>query len=260
MGWFRCLITLAEPPLGAQARCLPGKNNPINVPVRPCALPCRTGCLGAQLALGLGVLLQLNDYSKLLGACSLLLVCTYPLLKRVTYWVSAGPLCLSHSCSRACLRHACIDASRACLSEDLSSPLSPEAGSPSSWTLASALRCLCLPVLAGRAPSPDPLSLGGCCLQPQAYLGLTFNWGALLGGAAVQGACDWSVLLPLYAHGVCWTLVYDTIYAHQVRLAQRRLLDPITDMQRIGRPQPGVVCLPPLPKMCVYSASLGRTI
>ena len=53
-------------------------------------------------------------------------------------------------------------------------------------------------------------------MQPQAYLGLTFNWGALLGWAAVQGSCDWAVVLPLYASGVCWTLVYDTIYAYQV--------------------------------------------
>ena len=51
--------------------------------------------------------------------------------------------------------------------------------------------------------------------QPQAFLGLTFNWGALLGWAAVQGTCDWGAVLPLYASGVCWTLVYDTIYAHQ---------------------------------------------
>ena len=51
-------------------------------------------------------------------------------------------------------------------------------------------------------------------LQPQAFLGLTFNWGALLGYAAVHGCLDWQIL-PLYAHGVCWTLVYDTIYAHQ---------------------------------------------
>ena len=55
-----------------------------------------------------------------------------------------------------------------------------------------------------------------CCMQPQAYLGLTFNWGALLGWAAVQGSCDWGAVLPLYASGICWTLVYDTIYAHQV--------------------------------------------
>ena len=53
-------------------------------------------------------------------------------------------------------------------------------------------------------------------MQPQAYLGLTFNWGALLGWAAVQGSCNWAAVLPLYASGVCWTLVYDTIYAHQV--------------------------------------------
>ena len=51
---------------------------------------------------------------------------------------------------------------------------------------------------------------------PQAYLGLTYNWGALLGWAAARGACDWPIVLPLYAAGVCWTLVYDTIYAHQV--------------------------------------------
>ncbi|KAK7340078.1 hypothetical protein VNO77_20771 [Canavalia gladiata] len=92
--------------------------------------------LGFQLLLGLGILLQLNNYSRVLGASSLLLVFSYPLMKRFTFW-------------------------------------------------------------------------------PQAYLGLTFNWGALLGWAAVKGSLDPSVVLPLYASGVFWTLVYDTIYAHQ---------------------------------------------
>ncbi|KAH0587296.1 hypothetical protein H2248_006098 [Termitomyces sp. 'cryptogamus'] len=50
---------------------------------------------------------------------------------------------------------------------------------------------------------------------PQAVLGLAFNWGALLGWSAVAGAVNWAVCLPLYAGGVCWTLVYDSIYAHQ---------------------------------------------
>lgn len=50
---------------------------------------------------------------------------------------------------------------------------------------------------------------------PQAVLGLAFNWGALLGWSAVAGVTNWSVCIPLYAGGVCWTLVYDTIYAHQ---------------------------------------------
>ncbi|KAK6123487.1 hypothetical protein DH2020_042776 [Rehmannia glutinosa] len=92
--------------------------------------------LGFQLLLGLGILLQLNNFSRVLGASSLLLVFSYPLMKRLTFW-------------------------------------------------------------------------------PQAYLGLTFNWGALLGWAAVKGSLDPAVVLPLYASGVFWTLVYDTIYAHQ---------------------------------------------
>ena len=46
-----------------------------------------TGLLGGQLLLGLGVLLQLNDFSKVVGAASLALVFTYPLMKRITFWV-----------------------------------------------------------------------------------------------------------------------------------------------------------------------------
>ncbi|KAI0033785.1 UbiA prenyltransferase family-domain-containing protein [Vararia minispora EC-137] len=49
---------------------------------------------------------------------------------------------------------------------------------------------------------------------PQAVLGLAFNWGALLGWSAVAGAVA-TPALPLYAGGVLWTLVYDTVYAHQ---------------------------------------------
>ncbi|KDQ64714.1 hypothetical protein JAAARDRAFT_235937 [Jaapia argillacea MUCL 33604] len=94
------------------------------------------GFLGMQLTAGLGVLLQLNWYSILLGASSLSVVTIYPFMKRITHW-------------------------------------------------------------------------------PQAVLGLAFNWGALLGWSAVAGTVNWSVCLPLYAGGVCWTLVYDSIYAHQ---------------------------------------------
>lgn len=94
--------------------------------------------LGGQLSLGLAVLLQLNWYSVFLGASSLLLVITYPLMKRVTYW-------------------------------------------------------------------------------PQLILGFTFNWGALLGYSAIKGYVDIPICVPLYLAGVCWTIIYDTIYAHQDR-------------------------------------------
>lgn len=95
--------------------------------------------LSAQLSLGLLILVQLNLQSIVLGACSLGLVVTYPLMKRVTYW-------------------------------------------------------------------------------PQLVLGMTFNWGALLGWCATQGAVNWSACLPLYLSGICWTVVYDTIYAHQDKI------------------------------------------
>ncbi|KAF3341219.1 4-hydroxybenzoate polyprenyltransferase [Carex littledalei] len=51
---------------------------------------------------------------------------------------------------------------------------------------------------------------------PQAFLGLANNWGALLGWAAVNGNLnDFRIFLPVLIAGICWTLVYDTIYAHQ---------------------------------------------
>lgn len=49
---------------------------------------------------------------------------------------------------------------------------------------------------------------------PQAVLGLTFNWGALLGWTAVTGEIGLPAL-ALYVAGLFWTLGYDTIYAHQ---------------------------------------------
>jgi 4-hydroxybenzoate polyprenyltransferase len=74
---------------------------------------------------------------------------------------------------------------------------------------------------------------------PQAWLGLTFNWGALMGFAAATSTFVWHGMfahwngavgfhmdwgnpgsvtlaaLALYAGGVFWTLGYDTVYALQ---------------------------------------------
>jgi 4-hydroxybenzoate polyprenyltransferase len=49
---------------------------------------------------------------------------------------------------------------------------------------------------------------------PQFFLGLNFNWGALIGWAAATGTLGAPAWL-LYAGGIAWTLGYDTIYAHQ---------------------------------------------
>ncbi|MFD0859952.1 4-hydroxybenzoate octaprenyltransferase [Roseovarius aquimarinus] len=49
---------------------------------------------------------------------------------------------------------------------------------------------------------------------PQVFLGIAFNWGALLAWTAHTGRLEWPAVV-LYLAGIAWTLFYDTIYAHQ---------------------------------------------
>lgn len=50
---------------------------------------------------------------------------------------------------------------------------------------------------------------------PQAFLGLTFNFGVLMGWTAITGGVFEFGTLLMYAGAIFWTLGYDTIYAHQ---------------------------------------------
>lgn len=99
-------------------------------------------------------------------------------------------------------------------------------------TLRQALWFLFAELMVGLAVlvqlNKEAVVLGGCAVLllgvypmmkrltnwPQAWLGLTFNWGAVLGWVAVRGTVDLPPLI-LYIAGVFWTLGYDTIYAHQ---------------------------------------------
>jgi 4-hydroxybenzoate polyprenyltransferase len=74
---------------------------------------------------------------------------------------------------------------------------------------------------------------------PQAWLGLTFNWGALLGFAAASGELA-SPALILYAAGVFWTLGYDTIYAIQ-DLEDDALAGVKSSARRLGAAAPKAV-------------------
>ena len=49
---------------------------------------------------------------------------------------------------------------------------------------------------------------------PQAWLGLVFSWGALVGWPAVTGALSWTPLL-LWCGSIAWVIGYDTLYAIQ---------------------------------------------
>lgn len=54
---------------------------------------------------------------------------------------------------------------------------------------------------------------------PQAWLGVVFSWGALVGGAAstYETGVVPQEAFALYAGCICWTIGYDTIYALQDR-------------------------------------------
>ncbi|OYX35458.1 MAG: 4-hydroxybenzoate polyprenyltransferase [Caulobacterales bacterium 32-69-10] len=74
---------------------------------------------------------------------------------------------------------------------------------------------------------------------PQAWLGLTFNWGAPLGFAAATATLGWPALL-LYAGGLFWTLGYDTIYAIQ-DLEDDALAGVKSSARRLGASAPKAI-------------------
>jgi 4-hydroxybenzoate polyprenyltransferase len=96
------------------------------------------------------------------------------------------------------------------------------------WALLSALSLVGLLVLLQLCPLAQIVALASLALVaaypfmkritwwPQAWLGLVFSWGALVGWPAVEGEIETPALL-LYAGCVFWVIGYDTIYALQDR-------------------------------------------
>jgi len=113
------------------------------IPSGQVSVPWALVFLGLQLTIGAGILFALDRAAIILGFASLILVVSYPFMKRVTYW-------------------------------------------------------------------------------PQLVLGLAFNWGALMGWAAMTGGLAPAAAI-LYAGGIFWTLGYDTIYAHQDKADDARI-------------------------------------
>lgn len=50
---------------------------------------------------------------------------------------------------------------------------------------------------------------------PQLVLGLAFNWGVIVAYLARTAQFSPEIIIPAYIAGICWTLIYDTIYAFQ---------------------------------------------
>lgn len=94
------------------------------------------------------------------------------------------------------------------------------------WALIALLCLLGLVVLVQLEPLAQLVALASILLVaaypfmkritwwPQAWLGLVFSWGALVGWPAVTGTFE-PATLWLYAGTVAWVIGYDTIYAIQ---------------------------------------------
>ena len=71
---------------------------------------------------------------------------------------------------------------------------------------------------------------------PQAWLGLVFSWGALVGWPAVRGSFDWPALL-LWCGSIAWVIGYDTLYAIQ-DMEDDALVGVKSSARRLGEKAP----------------------
>jgi len=128
-------------------------------------------------------------------------------------------------------------------------PLASRRVSPSSaWTLIGLL-CLfglvvlvqlkwvaALIALASLAPVAAYPFMKRITWWPQAWLGLVFSWGALVGWPAVTGSFTWPPLL-LWFGSIAWVVGYDTLYAIQDK-EDDALVGVKSSALRLGRKAP----------------------
>ena len=94
------------------------------------------------------------------------------------------------------------------------------------WALTIGLCLVGLVILLTLKPAAQIVALASLALVaaypfmkritwwPQAWLGLVFSWGALVGWPAVTGALELPAIL-LWLGSICWVIGYDTLYAIQ---------------------------------------------
>jgi 4-hydroxybenzoate polyprenyltransferase len=71
---------------------------------------------------------------------------------------------------------------------------------------------------------------------PQAWLGIVFSWGALVGWPAVTGSLSWTVFL-LWFGSIAWVVGYDTLYAIQ-DMEDDALVGVKSSARRLGNKAP----------------------
>ncbi|MEM9434315.1 MAG: 4-hydroxybenzoate octaprenyltransferase [Pseudomonadota bacterium] len=89
---------------------------------------------------------------------------------------------------------------------------------------------------------------------PQVFLGIAFNWGALLAWAAHTGSLSLPPVL-LYLAGISWTLFYDTIYAHQDK-EDDALIGVKSTARLFGESTPSWLRLFLIVTVCLFAAAI----
>ncbi|VDM51885.1 unnamed protein product [Angiostrongylus costaricensis] len=143
--------------------------------------------LSGLLCASFSILMQMNWFSVVVGSTSMLLVVGYPLAKRYTYW--------PQFILGATLNWGVLIAWAEMMPQDQFYTVFPLYFATVFYT-----------VIYDTIYSHQHLD--------NLTAGLTFNWGALLGWSAIQGSLSIAPV-ALYLAALQWTLIYDTIYAHQ---------------------------------------------
>jgi len=189
--------------------------------------------LGLQLSCGLGVLVSLNVETVLLGLCSMPFVVCYPLMKRFTNWPQ---FVLGLTFNWGAL-------------VGWSASASSTSNSSFASTLWHAVYCNS----AGTTSSIDDATIDAVGDNALAF-GLDAT-GTVhsLASTVLDTVSIFPVVediaihaLPLYGAGVCWTLIYDTLYGYQDRKDDAKIGLKSTALYLGDRPQPvltGLSCV-----------------
>jgi 4-hydroxybenzoate polyprenyltransferase len=89
---------------------------------------------------------------------------------------------------------------------------------------------------------------------PQAWLGLVFSWGALVGWPAVTGSLSWTPFL-LWFGSIAWVVGYDTLYAIQ-DIEDDALVGVRSSARRLGSKAPLGIGLFYLIAMLLWGAAI----
>jgi 4-hydroxybenzoate polyprenyltransferase len=91
---------------------------------------------------------------------------------------------------------------------------------------------------------------------PQAWLGLVFSWGALVGWPAVRGSLDLPAIL-LWSGSIAWVIGYDTLYAIQDK-EDDALVGVKSSARRLGEKAPLGVGLAYAAALLLWGAAIWQ--